>query len=345
MKRSGVWQRSISVFMLVAAAVLLFCLVRKEGTPQVIGAVRSTKWFIVLAIPLYALWNLLAVLGWRGILTALWPAKQSSVAWLLASRFAAQSVNGLVPTGGLGGEALRSAATRRDGIPIPVSVVATAADNIAGVLGGLLFSSLVLGLEIGRVHRLQTTSYVLFEVALVTVTALALGQARRGLWWLSRVWKNTVVIAACEEMQKPGFARALRQAALWRGGERLLTAGEVWLGFQAMGSSVHFADACLLTAALFWASIVFFMIPSQWGAAEGAMVMLAQLFGAAPSVVLAVALVRRGRQVLTYILAWPLIPWVLRAATQASTQKPTHTAGNERKRQMGRKVGECTYFT
>lgn len=318
MKRSSVWQRVASLSLVGVAICSLVYLIRREGASQVLGAVTSARWFVLFAVPLCALWNVLAVLSWHGILRSIWPTRVNSIAWLLLSRFAAQSVNSLVPTFGLGGEALRSGAARNGGVPMAVSVVATAVDNIAGVIGGLLFTSIVLGIEIYRLPTLHAASYVILEAALFVVTSVALWQSRRVLWWMTKFWKNTSVIAVRQYIATPRFARALYKAVLWRACERLLWAGELWLGFFASGQSVALCDASLLVGGLFLVSLVFFIIPSQWGAAEGVMVMLGRLLGIAPSAMLAVALLRRGRQLLTSVLALPAVPWVTRVATRSA---------------------------
>ena len=300
------------VVSLIVAGVILLHAASQDKFIEALQAFRRVSPFILLAFPLYVSWNLLATFAWRTVLCALRPKTVGGVRLMLISRLSAQSFNVLVPTGGLGGEVLRSAALTRLGVSLSLAGTTTLIDNITGVVGGLVFAVVVILIESSRYPSVRTTTLVIFGVS-VGILGTLFFLPRWTRWGVARYRRthlNDSIVRPLVVINSRRFAKAFLAAVSLRVTERLLMAVEVWLCFFALGTTIRPLDACLIVAALVLTGFVFFLIPAQLGAAEGAIVVASGLFGVAPELALSVALLRRSRQVLTSLVGLLFLPWV-----------------------------------
>jgi putative membrane protein len=75
----------------------------------------------------------------------------------------------------------------------------------------------------------------------------------------------------------------------------LLGAAQTWMTLRLMGQSVSLGGALVVDSLTAGAKAVGFLIPGSLGVQEGALVLLAQIFGIASPAALALSLIRRGR--------------------------------------------------
>jgi uncharacterized membrane protein YbhN (UPF0104 family) len=90
----------------------------------------------------------------------------------------------------------------------------------------------------------------------------------------------------------PGFAAAVG----WHLLERVITAGEIWLAFLALGISAGVPQALFVQAVSVAVALLLFFIPGQPGASEASIAAACAAIGVDPATGLAVAFVRRARQ-------------------------------------------------
>ena len=98
------------------------------------------------------------------------------------------------------------------------------------------------------------------------------------------------------------YRRRLRilMCCVWQFVGWLVSSGETWLGLHFLGQTATLADAVLITALIEATSSTAFAVPGALGVQEGGFLLLGQALGFTPEVSLALALVRRARDVLVY---------------------------------------------
>src|SRR5262245_16824462 len=127
------WLRRLAPFALGA----LLLVVLRDQLADAVPKLSKAHPIVLLTIPLFFVWNQIATLAWRRLLRAVHVA-EVPLAELARVRIEAQAVNQIVPAAGLAGEALR--AVSADSKRLALASTATALDNAAGTLSGLVFA-------------------------------------------------------------------------------------------------------------------------------------------------------------------------------------------------------------
>lgn len=268
---------------------------------------------VLLVLPVVWLAHYFACRGWRRLLVARDRSERVLPPWRLAViRIEAQGVNLLVPLVAIGGEALRAAATARSS-SLGASTLAVVLDNAAATAGTFLFCALWLGT---RIHGgpLEPPQMVLGVVVSALIGILFgylpfwlarwLGDPRDGAPRLRRA------LARWFGDSSPALRRAAHVATLWHVAERMMTGVEIYLIGAAFGLSVGPLEAMFATAWMTVATQIFFFIPAQVGAAEGGLASAFTALGLDAADGLAVALVRRARQVIVAAIGLLLLTLV-----------------------------------
>lgn len=283
------------------------------------------------AVPALALWHLGVVLidayAWR----ALCPhalAVAPAVAW----RWIAESVNTLLPVAQIGGDVVRARLWHRAGHPAQAAALVVGLDVLATALAQLPFA--LLGVFLYAEFVPTANSWHLpdinFDVGFgisadvwVGVLALvggllALSAAGVVLWrvrrpeiapnWIrcSKTQQSLHSFAlACTrlmsqllaQVKSVGWRRFAHSSALhfigWVAG-----AVEIWLGLRLLGFPVSFVTALMFESLLQTARSFAFLIPAGVGVQEVTMLALANVFGVPVTAMLALALLKRGREAL-----------------------------------------------
>jgi uncharacterized membrane protein YbhN (UPF0104 family) len=248
--------------------------------------------------PLYGVWNFLAAFLWRGLLAAAAPLTVTPIAWRLSIlRLQSQAVNMALPfAAGVGGGALRVAATRAGGIA--PAAAAAVLDDIAGGVAGLAFVALALPFSAATILD-------------IPVWQLAIGcGAGAAILWAATVWLAPTLAARLDRSRPLGnalrvlaehrrrLAPAFAAAVFWHVVERAITALEIWIAFMALGVAGGIPEALTIQAAIVAVSLLLFFLPGQPGAIEAVVAATCASLGLDPATGLAVAFIRRARQLL-----------------------------------------------
>lgn len=256
------------------------------------------------AVPL-----VLDALGWLTLTPVL---VRSGWARFLAIRWASESINNLLPVAQVGGDVVRIHLASR-GTASPVTV---AAGVIVDFTGGFVAKILLAGASLvflvvpGSAGNLANDLWY----ALAILTALgaaflamqaipAIGESvRRGA---SRIGPRTVSAALLgignvstavaelyRERDRVAWSWSLRTLA-W-----VVGAGEVWLGLWYLGSPIGLAPAIAFHGLSFLARSAGFFIPGALGIQEGGYVLIGTIMGIPAETALALALIRRARELL-----------------------------------------------
>lgn len=297
------------------------------GVGDVASALAAIGWgaLLVLAFRALPLWCDAA--GWR-VLFARGARPPMGVTWWV--RWISESVNALLPVAQIGGEVVRAHLISRSSV-VPRPAIGTGeatatviVDMTTGLIATALFSLTGLVLLLGRHADVDVTGAVwwaLGGLALMTggfvaaqrsglvtravrAVAVRLAQGRAGAF----VAEMNTLDRAFERMWADHGA--ILASAGWRFASFLAGAAEVWLVLLLLGHPVGWDDALMLEALSTAARSAAFAIPGGLGVQEGSLLVLGQLVGLDASTALALALVKRLREVVTGLPALALWWWV-----------------------------------
>jgi putative membrane protein len=300
---------------------LIAALIAANDVDQVAAAVALAGWSIGL-IGLAHLGTLLAdTLGWRVLLR---PPQQPSLRSMMIKRWIGNSVNALLPVAQVGGELVRARLLARAGIGGPVAGASVVVDVTTGLVTQVAFVLLGIGLYLelqgGAVWLLQAGA----GIAIFSLLLLGFGWLqRRGLFLRlarmfeqatrGRAWQGLVGSAVALDREIVlGYDDRTRLAlcAGWRLLGWLWGSAEVWLAFWLLGHPVGVAEAVILESLGQTMRSVGFMLPGGLGAQEGGILAGGLVLGIAPELALAIALIKRARE-LAYgvpgLVAWALV--------------------------------------
>jgi putative membrane protein len=287
------------------------------------------------------IWQAVSLLGWGLAIIVLWRFVSlivAGAAWRLlftpgfrpnfgitvVARWVSESVNALLPVAQVGGELARARllfhALKREGKP------ASGMDAAATVIVDMtlaLAAQVIFALP-GLWHLWQLNENAIARVAggvVVSILPLALliaaqhqGAIKGGTALAARFGLARLV--ADESQEHPLWIRLAvlyRQVPLALGvtaGHVLawtLRAGETYIALRLMGQEIGLLDAIMIEGLLGAARTLGFLLPAGLGIQEGALLLLCGWVGVPGPVALALALVKRARELgvcLPGLLAW-----------------------------------------
>ncbi len=296
-----------ALFLLLGAALFAWLLgqVELDALAGELLAVGVAGFTVVLAI--YALEFLCDVAGWQLTVSGL-PVTVAWAARLYAVRIAGEAYNVVMPLGGMGGEPVKAFILRhRYGVPYARSGASLVLAKTASVLSLVLFLAVGLALMLrdpripGELRWLSGAG--LAGLALGVAGFLAAQRARV----TSRLGRRLGLHRALQGLRE--FDQHL-VAFYTRDPARLLAvlglgfanwvlgAAGVWATLWFMGRPVAFTEAWVIEAMAQMVRAATFFIPASLGAQEGAIMLVTGAITGNAGSGLAVALVRRARELL-----------------------------------------------
>ncbi|MSO75407.1 MAG: TIGR00374 family protein [Alphaproteobacteria bacterium] len=233
-----------------------------------------------------------------------------------------EAVNGLLPVARVGGEVVAASLMMRHGMRRSFAVASLVVDMTLSVVTQFFFTLIGLALLVLR----GEDGDVVWQVAIAALLALPIIAAflavqRFGLFGL---FARLVHALAGERWAAfvGGWARldravliAYRRVAnilrscAWQLAAWVAGAGEIWLCLYFLGHPVSLADALMIEAAAQAISSAAFVVPGAIGVQEGGFVLVGALVGIGPETALALAVMRRARDLILYLP--PLVIWQL----------------------------------
>ncbi|MCL2469857.1 MAG: flippase-like domain-containing protein [Alphaproteobacteria bacterium] len=325
------WAIALGLLGLFAATVLI----AKAGWQEVFSALQEAGWKGVLIPALFHLIPMLAcVLGWQ----ALWPGKtRASKMFFFYTLWLRSSINNLMPVARIGGEVVAVRIMIKHGLRKAPSIACTVVETTLSALaqfafvllgvfsflfymagkhgadshiGWKLFIGLALSLPfLGAFLYIQKVGiFTLFEKFFTFFLkdkwkSLSAGAAR-----LDRsvrlMYKRKNTACYCFVMQFLSWA---------------LCAVELWLVLYFLGHPLSLAECLMLEALIQGVWGAAFMVPAALGVQEAAFVFFGAMFGLPLEMALALAVLRRCRDIILYVpglIAWQLQEgrWLLRKA-------------------------------
>jgi putative membrane protein len=261
------------------------------------------------------------MLGWRELFP---PAERVGLARLFVFRWVGESVNNLLPVAQVGGDVIRARLAARAGASLRESGAATVVDFTIGLVTQMGVALVALGVLAGTVGISTTLGGILLGIALFCgliggfVAAQVWGIFRRAGRFAAHVWERLgrhSVSGALDRLDAvDGSIRAawrrrtaLARCAVWRAAGWIAGTAEIWLATYYLDQPVGVAEAFVLHALTMAIRSIAFLVPAGLGVQEGGFVLVGRLLGLSGTMALAVALVRRSREIIVGVpglVAW-----------------------------------------
>jgi putative membrane protein len=292
-------------------------LVAQEGPHLIFAAFAAAGWGTLLVSALHFLHMAVAGYGWQ----LLWRAGRrpplTLFIWVLWIR---EAVNALLPVARIGGEVASLRLLTRHGLPTSSAVGSLVVETTISV--GTTFLFVILGLGLLSLHAPQHALYLQWALGL-GVFALMIG----GLIALQSFGAFRLLARITHALAGDKFAKFIATGAKldravaafyahpWRLAQCsflsfmawFISAAELWLALHFLGYKADFTDGIILEAMLMATGSAAFFVPASLGVQEATFLLFGQMLGIPPQTCLALALIRRSRDVV--LMAPGLILW------------------------------------
>ena len=327
--------RGVRVLLSGAGLLLLVFLVLKVGLAEVLGyVVRFGPWFLVI-VGLGFGWLFFQAWAWHIIQATHF--RRVSFGRLFRAKIISDSLNTLLPTANVGGDAARPFLIRRQ-VPLKEGIPGVLVDKTAEAFAAALFlvTGFLLSLLLLKLPGWMNAAAALCLVATVAgITLFIVFQLKGFLWTLGRVAKIfprvrgfiakreghirelDANLRVVYESLSPRTAAAVALHYV----SRLVGVVEVFVILRVLGADVSALQALFTSTGVTIINTAFFVVPGQFGVMESAHVLVLQSLGFPAALGLSIGVIRRIRKMAT--AAFGL---VLYAVHVSSRSKPDATA-------------------
>jgi glycosyltransferase 2 family protein len=304
--------------IIAAAGLALFgWFVHRIGADTISRAFATLGWSAPLILLPYALVYLFDTLGWRLCFRRALP-KAITFGTLFRIRWAGESLNNVVPSAYLGGEAVKVYLLRKLGLPVADGAESVIIGKTAQVLSEVIF--IALGAVAGSAILPSNSSARagMFAIAGAATAVVAM------LFWLQHRGIFSTLLALTARLRLRIRALASRAESLRQLDKRifdfyridqrrfifcvtLYLAGwiadslEVLLVSHLLGMPLNWSQALAFEAFISVAKALGVFAPAALGVQESGVIFLFYLFGLPPALGVSYAVIRRARE-LTFVL-------------------------------------------
>ncbi len=312
--RTGWGMRKSLLFLGAAGLGLAAWLIAAHDAAAIGAAVAAVGWGLGLICLVRVLPILCDAIGWRVLFPVAWRPAPWPTFWI---RWVSESVNALLPVAQIGGEVVRSRLiSRRSVVPEPAiggaqAAASVVADLTTGMVGTMMFSVTGVVLLLQRTTSEEVAGALYWAMAAMAGMLLAFLAAQRSglLTGVTRKVAGAVggslarAVAGGTQAFDAALAEIYRDraafahSAVWRLASWLVGAAEVWLALTFLGVDISLADALMIESVSVTVRSAAFAVPGGLGLQEGSLLLLGGLVGIPPETALALALIKRVREV------------------------------------------------
>ena len=317
--------KKLAYLGIIAGLALLTALVVLEGWTDILSAFRHAGWGLLLVVPARLLTLALDARAWRVLLDACDPARAAGPLFLLWVASVRDAVNRLLPVAGVGGEVVgvRLARLRiADATAVTASVIVEVLLTIGVLylfcgLGVVLMARLAAGL--GKVWIVGASLLLSLPLPVLAWWLLRHGApfARLEAWALRLLGPGKGIALHLDGVRLDadvqrlfGQRRRLLRATALMLASYLLGSFETWYALRLLGHPVGVGTAVAIEALSQATRHASFLVPAGLGVQEAAVLLFGQLAGVGGEVALALALVKRMREIVLGIPALLSWQWV-----------------------------------
>jgi glycosyltransferase 2 family protein len=310
--------RAAAFFGLVGLA-LAIGLVVWQGYDQVLAAFAAAGWGILLANLFHIVPLVVASYAW----ILLWPGRRRpSLGFMTYVMWVRAGVNNLLPVARIGGEVVAARLLIKHGWRRAPTIASVVVETTVSVVTVFLF--IISGIVLLTLHdpttSVMTRLVVGALVSLPVIILLVLLQRYGAFSLLSRLahrmvgerWRPLMRdTARLDRAVLTMYRRTgpLLVSGFWMFVAWALGAVEIWIAAQFLGQPLSLLDSLIIEAMIQLASSAAFIMPAALGVQEGAFLFFGAMLGLPPDKALALALIRRCRDLILYVPA--LIVWSL----------------------------------
>ena len=311
----------VATFVLLSAGLALFVwLIADHGAANVFAATAAAGWGVAAVTAFHLLPMLGDTLAWRIMMV---PARRLSTAEALRIRWIAESVNNLLPAAPVGGDLVRTRLAMFAGMSGPTAGASVIGDLTFGALAQVVFSIIGVAALIylgGPIDNAVVAAVAIGLVVVGVALSLFLVVQNRGLFRFlagfmsrlaqGRLWLDLVGGAATLDAELASLytrRSVIVHSMAWRLSAWITGAGEIWLGLYFLDYPVGLIEAIMIESLIQAVRAAAFAVPGGLGVQEAGFVLLGSFIGIGPEISLALALVRRARELLFGIpglIAW-----------------------------------------
>lgn len=315
--------------------------IHRAGPGEIFANVGRLGWWTPVVLAPYFLVYLWDTLGWF-LAFGRYAEVRPAFLTLFRVRWAAESINSIIPSAYLGGEALKVYLLQRRGFPALTASTSVVTSKTCQILAEALF----LGLgALAALTLLPAKAGARAGMMLVALAAFGLAGflfllQRRGMFGsLQALASRLSLRRPAWEKSRESLRRLDEQIYAFYRHDRVrfiqttaaFLAGwlsdslEVYVVCHLLGFPLAWTAAIAIEAFIAVAKAVGFLVPGAWGVQESGIVLLFALFGLPAPIAVAYAIIRRGRE-LCYVLAGGALlyseevslRWVLHPAAKES---------------------------
>lgn len=247
-------------------------------------------------------------------------ALRPSTAFFLRAVWLREAVNGLLPVARIGGEVASARLVMDQGLRAPLAVASLVVDMTLSLVSQFTFA--VLGLVLlsfaGGGGAFERRIALGLLAAAPILAALGLVQRFGFFGLLARVVRALFgdrfqrLVGGAAPLDRTVRRLYRRRAAilasmLWQLAGWIAGSGELFIALLFLGAPLSVADVVILELLIQALSSGAFLVPAALGVQEGGFLVLGGVLGLAPDVALALALMRRARDLLLFVPA--LVLW------------------------------------
>ena len=289
----------------VASALVIY-----QGAGPVIATFASAGWGLLWVALYHAMPMLANARAWQVLLPGRAQPSFVFFTWMVWVR---EAVNAMLPVARIGGEVTGAWLLTTRGVRKRPAAATLVVDMTMSLISQFVFTLIGVGLLLTRGGERSLAGSVGFGLLVAVPILLAFGLVQRvGIFGFFARAFHLVFGDRLDRMV--GGAKALDRAvhviyrrpgralacAVWQLVGWIVSAGETWIALVALGHPAGVGDAIMVTALIEAASSSAFLVPGALGVQEGSYLVLGRVLGLPDDVSLALALVRRARDVLVY---------------------------------------------
>lgn len=301
--------------------LFLFFLLIIRIDPQVVleNFSKIGFWFFFTCFLAFC-WLFLQSLSWAIIQSAF---QSVPFLTLFRAKIMADGLNTLLPSANMGGEAARALIIRKhsplqEGIPgivfdKTVEYTASLLYLTAGLIVSIIYLKIPQSLKISSLVVISATGLVIFILIFLQIKGVykflrklttLFPKAKK--WLLEKEKLLRQIDTNMRQLFRHSPIKLLSALSLHLV-SRLLGAVEIFVIIKALGLPVNLVKVIFISVFVVIVNTAFFLIPGQWGAAEGANLLAAVTVGYPASVGLSIGVIRRARKLFFAALTLLLI--------------------------------------
>lgn len=303
----------------LAGLVVAVLLIVQEGAGSIAHAIVAAGWGLVVIICFETVPLLLKSIAW----SALFSQRETvGLPTVLLARWIRQSVSQLLPVAQVGGDAVGARVLFLRGVPGDTAGASTVVDLTFGAVAQIIVTVASLVALVGLYGETTFLWPILVGAGVISLclTGFVFVQ-RKGLFgYLARLGS-----AMSDRLGRlAGDARELDAAVarvytrpvilvrnfVWQTLAQTIACGEIVLACHFLGHPVTVLDAFILQSLVRGMRAAAFFVPGGLGVQEGGLMVLAGFIGLTPATGLAIALVKRVRELsvgVPGLLAWTML--------------------------------------